>query len=136
MKVLDQYLKVKRSTIPGTGKGLFTTVAISKGTIITEYRGKVTTWEEADHRNGENRYVFYVTKNNVIDANGNKEAFAHFANDARGPIKIKGIVNNSEYDIKNKRVFVIAKKDIPANGEIFVGYGKEYWDALKEYKHL
>lgn len=133
MKVIDQYLKVKRSTLPGTGKGLFTTVAIPRGTVIAEYKGKVTTWKDADHRNGENLYVFYVTRNNVIDANGNRKAFAHFANDAKGPKRVKGVVNNAEYIVKNKRVFISALKDIPPNGEIFVGYGKEYWEALKQF---
>ena len=134
MNIFDQYLKVKRSTLPGTGKGLFTTVAIPKGTIITEYKGKVTTWNDADHNDGKNLYVFYVSRNHVINANGNKEAFAHFANDAKGPTRVKGIVNNSEYIVKNKRVFVSALKDIPANEEIFIGYGKEYWETLKQHK--
>ncbi len=132
MEVLDNHLKIKRSTIPGTGKGLFTTVDIAKGTIITEYKGKITTWNDVDHNEGKNLYIYYVSRNHVINAEGNKDALAHFANDAKGPIKIKGINNNAEYIIKKKRVFIVALKNIPANTEIFVGYGKEYWDTLKE----
>lgn len=132
MEVLDSHLKIKRSTIPGTGKGLFTTIDIAKGTIITEYKGKITTWNDVDHNQGANLYIYYVSRNHVINAEGNKDALAHFANDAKGPIKIKGINNNAEYIIKKKRVFIVALKNIPANTEIFVGYGKEYWDTLKE----
>ena len=131
MEVLDNYLKVKRSAIPGTGKGLFTTVDIPKGKIITEYKGKITTWNNVAHDEGKNLYIYYVSRNHVIDAKGNKDAFAHFANDANGPTRVKGMNNNSEYVIKNKRVFIVATKNIPAKAEVLVGYGKEYWDTLK-----
>ena len=30
------------------------------------------------------------------------------------------------------KVYITATKNIPANGEIFVGYGKEYWDVIRE----
>ncbi len=133
MQILDKNLKIKRSSLPGTGKGLFTQAPISKGEIIAEYKGKVTAWNDANHDDGKNLYIYYVSRNHVIDANGNKEAFAHFANDAKGPKKVKGLVNNSEYIEKNKRVFLVATKDIPAKAEVFVGYGKEYWDTLKKH---
>jgi hypothetical protein len=29
------------------------------------------------------------------------------------------------------RVFIEAKKDIAADGEIFVNYGKEYWETIR-----
>jgi len=132
MELLDQYLKVKPSTLPGTGKGLFTTVDIPKGSLITEYKGIITTWKDVDHDEGRNLYIYYVSRNHVINAKGYKNAVAHFANDANGPIKVKGIKNNSDYIIKNKRVFIKALKDIPAKSEVLVSYGKEYWDTLKE----
>lgn len=134
MKILDKHLKVKRSTLPGTGKGLFTMVPVAKGNIITEYKGKVTSWKDADHDDGNNLYIYYVSRNHVIDANGKKDTFAHFANDAKGPKKVKGIVNNSEYIIKKKRVFIVAAKNIPAKAEVFASYGKEYWDTIKKNK--
>jgi len=28
-------------------------------------------------------------------------------------------------------VYILASKNIPANAEIFVPYGKEYWDAVR-----
>lgn len=133
MELLDKYLKVKRSTLPGAGKGLFTTAAIEKGSVITEYKGKITTWEDANHEDGENLYIYYVSKNHVIDAKGNTEAYAHFANDAQGPTKVRGVNNNSDYIIRNKRVFIVATKDIPAKAEILAAYGPEYWDTLKKY---
>ncbi len=131
MELLDKHLKAKRSTLPGAGKGLFTTVPIAKGEIITEYKGKVSSWKEANHDDGKNLYIYYVSRNHVIDARGNKKAFARFANDATGTVK--GVGNNAEYLEKNKRVFIIATKNIPAKAEIFVSYGAAYWSKLKEY---
>ena len=125
-------LIVKRSTLPESGKGLFTKSIIHKNTKVIEYRGKITTWKEVDHDDGNNPYIFYVNRNHVIDAKNNKAALARYANDARGLRKIKNTTNNSEYIIENKKVFIKALKDIPAGSEIFVGYGKEYWSVIKE----
>lgn len=61
---------------------------------------------------------------------------ARYANDARGINKVKGITNNSDYIEDGLRVYIESKKDIPANGEILVGYGKEYWDVIKQNKKL
>ncbi|WP_431210577.1 SET domain-containing protein [Puia sp. P3] len=47
MPLLEKQLVVKRSTLKGAGKGLFTTRDIPRGKKIVEYKGKVTTWKEA-----------------------------------------------------------------------------------------
>lgn len=126
-------LIVKKSTLPGSGRGLFTRVFIPKGTKIIEYKGKISSWKDADHENGTNAYLFYVNKNHVINAKPDKKQLARFANDAKGPKKLKGVSNNAVYIIgDNNKVFVKAFRDIPAGNEILVGYGKEYWDILSE----
>ncbi|MFT3824601.1 MAG: SET domain-containing protein [Chitinophagaceae bacterium] len=131
MALLEKHLEVKRSTIPGAGKGLFTKKEITKGTHIVEYKGKVTTWKDADHRDGKNGYIYYVKRNHVIDASNNEKALARYANDARGLQKVKGIQNNAEYIEDGIRTFIVASKTIVAGSEILVGYGKEYWDAIR-----
>lgn len=131
MALLEKHLEVKRSTIPGAGKGLFTKKEIAKGTHIVEYKGKVTTWKEADHRDGKNGYIYYVKRNHVIDASNDPKALARYANDARGLQKVKGKQNNAEYLEEGVRTFIVAATTIPAGSEILVGYGKEYWDAIK-----
>ncbi len=131
MDNLDSILKVKTSTIPGAGKGLFTTRMIPKGSIITEYLGKISTWKDADHDEGNNAYIYYINRNHVIDAKGST-AFAHYANDGSGFRKIKGVTNNSEYVVQGKQVFIVAKRDIEAKEEILVGYGKDYWDTIRK----
>lgn len=122
---------VKRSTLPDAGKGLFTKKAIAKGSKIVEYTGTITKWKDVEHNDGANPYIFYVNKNHVIDANNHKDSVARYANDARGLVKIKGLVNNAEFVEEGVRVFLVAKKDIPKGSEIFVGYGKEYWEVVR-----
>ncbi|WP_028788107.1 SET domain-containing protein [Terrimonas ferruginea] len=131
MTLLEKQLVIKRSSLPGAGKGLFTKNFIPKGTPIVEYKGKITTWKEVEHNNGENGYIYYVKRSHVIDASNNTEELARYANDARGITRVKGVTNNAEYVEDGVRVFIQAKKDIPAGSEIFVPYGKEYWDVIR-----
>jgi SET domain-containing protein len=131
MVLLEDQLVVKKSKLPGAGKGLFTKKFIAKGTKIVEYKGRISTWKEVDHQKGENGYIFYVKRDHVIDAAPYKKALARFANDARGINKVKGITNNSEYKEFGLRVFIVAIKDIPAGNEILVDYGKDYWKVIR-----
>ncbi len=131
MALLEKNLVVKKSFIPGAGKGLFTKVFIPKGTRIVEYKGKLTTWKEVDHDEGKNGYIYYIKRSLVIDAYNYKKALGRYANDAQGLSKIKGIKNNSRYVIEGSRVYIEAVKDIHPGSEILVGYGKEYWDVIR-----
>lgn len=132
MALLKKQLLIKRSKIPGAGKGLFTKLFIAKGTRIIEYKGKITTWKDVLQGKNFNGYVYYITSNHVIDVMSYKKAMARFANDASGLTKIKGLKNNSKYVEDGKKVFMEAVKDIPAGSEIFVRYGKEYWNVVSE----
>ena len=132
MPLLENQLIVKRSTLKGAGKGLFTTKEIPKGKKIVEYKGKVVKWKDVDSRDGLNGYIYYVNRNHVIDAFPSKEAFARYANDAKGIVRTPGLNNNCTYRIEGVRVFIFAMKNIAAGSELFVGYGKEYWDIIRE----
>jgi SET domain-containing protein len=136
MALLEKYLVVKKSTLPGTGKGLFTKTFIPKGAKIVEYKGRIGKWKNIEKNPGENKYIFYVKRDHVIDAKPFKKAMARYANDARGLKKIKGLVNNADYVEKGLRVFIEAKKDIPAGSEILVDYGKEYWDVIRHNQKI
>lgn len=132
MALLEKHLYVKKSSLPGAGRGLYTKVPIKKGTRIVEYKGEILTWKEVekmpDYRNG---YVFYFNLKYVIDAWKTKKSVAHFANDAMGIIRVPGVKNNSEYDTEGKRCYIVATRDIPARSEILVSYGAEYWRAIR-----
>src|ERR1044072_1001159 len=131
MAFLEKQLYVKTSTLPNAGKGLFTKKFIPKGTRIVEYKGRTRTWKEVQKDEDESPYIYYVKRNFVIDALNDKKALARYANDARGLQRVKDLSNNAEYVEEGTRVFIEAAKDIPAGGEIFVGYGPEYWQVIR-----
>ncbi len=103
MALLEKKLTVKRSSLPGSGKGLFTTVAIAKGTRIVEYKGVIKTWKEISDNPVFNGYVFYINSKHVIDAKNYKKGVAHFANDAKGLSTKDGLRNNCKYDLDGKK---------------------------------
>lgn len=131
MALLEKQLEIKESGIPGAGKGLFTNAFIPKGTRIVEYKGRIRTWKEVEH-DDNNFYIFYVNEDHVIDSGRYKTSPARFINDARGLKKIKGLTNNTQFVVDGLRVFVEATKNIPAGAELFIGYGKEYWDVIRQ----
>ncbi len=128
----EKHIHIKKSTLPGAGKGLFTKVFIPNGTRIVEYKGEILTWKDVgkmpDDRNG---YVFYVNSKHVIDAWNHKNALGRYANDAKGITRIEGLKSNSEYIVDKKRCFITATRDIAAGSEIFVEYGAEYWQVIR-----
>jgi uncharacterized protein len=131
MALLEKDLIIKRSSLPNSGKGLFTKTFIPKKTRIVEYQGKVCKWSDVED-NFDNGYIYYVNKNHVIDAGECKDFLARYANDAFGLSKVKGTRNNSRYSTKGLQVYIESIEDIPAGSEIFVSYGKEYWDVVKK----
>lgn len=132
MALLEKQLFVKKSTIPNSGKGLFTRKPIPKGTRIVEYKGRISSWKDVKDEDGKNAYIFYVNRNHVINALPVKSALARYANDARGLVKIKGLTNNCDYITEGTRAFIVSKKDIPAGSEILVDYGADYWKVIRE----
>ena len=132
----EKELLVKKSSIPASGKGLFTKKMIAKGTRITEYKGKIRTWKEAKAGKADNRYILFVNWNHVIDAMPFKKSKARFANDAMGLTRIKGLTNNSIYVKDGVRVFIESAKKIPAGSEILVSYGQEYWESIRYNNNL
>lgn len=132
MALLEKQLVVKKSTIPNSGKGLFTKKFIPKGTRIVEYKGKISAWRDVKDEDGRNGYIFYVNRNHVIDALPVKSALARYANDARGLVRIKGVRNNCDYITDGKKAYIESKKDIGAGEEILVDYGTDYWKVIRE----
>ena len=112
MALLEKHLFVKKSNIPGAGKGLFTVQFITKGTVIAEYKGRITTWKEVLNGKVFNGYVYYLNRRHVIDAMPFKKAFARFANDANGLNKIENLKNNSKFIIQQNKVYIQVIKDI------------------------
>lgn len=130
---MDPDLIVKKSTLRGAGKGLFTKKDIKKGELIVEYLGEIVTEAELDRR-AENDifgYAFFISKDKCIDAYYTPNELARYANDAKGLKQLKGLKNNSCYDIYKNSGWIKAEKNIKAGEEILVSYGAEYWKDIR-----
>ncbi|MCH5682912.1 SET domain-containing protein [Niabella sp. W65] len=131
MSLPAKHLEVKTSTIPQSGKGLFTAVDVPKGAVITEYIGRRATWAEVED-DADNPYIYFIDEQNVIDASKDLKSLGRYANDAAGLTRVPGLKNNAEYYEEGNRVYIKAKTAIPAGSEIFVSYGKDYWKQVRE----
>lgn len=135
-------LYLKKSLIPGAGKGLFVKNEVKRGEIVCEYEGEIVPWSVCEKRadEGHEGYAFFITKNRCVDAYFTKEAMGRYANDAKGIGRVEGLRNNAQYEIKTrkgeKRVFIVATRTIKANDEVLVDYGKDYWKNLSKAKDL
>lgn len=126
-------LIVKKSQLPNSGKGLYTTKPIKKGEHVLEYLGEIINWKEYEKRVKENKdgYLFFISNKRCIDAYPTPQHKARYANDAAGLGRVKGLKNNCDYEIVSDQCFILAKRDIAAGEEIFVNYTKEYWDCVR-----
>ena len=127
-------LVVKKSQLPGAGKGLFTTKAIRKDKKIIQYRGEIIGYNEYRRRARKeiDQYLFYLRRDLCIDAMLTLQYKARYANDAAGITRVKGIRNNSDYVIFGDKCFIVARRDIKAGEEIFVDYTKPSWKYMRQ----
>lgn len=134
MLLFEKHLRIKKSTLPNAGKGLFTRVDITKGTRIVEYKGRIQPWREVKAQDGINGYLMYINRNVVINALPSTKTFGRYANDARGLVRVSGVRNNSEYVSEGNRCFIEATRNIKAGEEILVSYGRDYWTLIKKLR--
>jgi hypothetical protein len=125
-------LRIKKSGIPNSGKGLFTTKRILKNKNIAKYTGDIKTLEDYNLIPG-GTYGLEITRGRVLDASSTQSGIARYANDcreqARKMKKCKGI--NSRFVVSNRgghtTVWLRSTKNIAVDDEIYVSYGRKYW---------
>ena len=90
---------------------------IPRGACVIEYFGRPLTLKEQD---GDGKYFFWTSSKTMIDGNipANK---ARFINHSCAP--------NCEIDLKDKRIYVFALRNIKAGEELNYDYDSEYFDA-------
>merc|ERR1712238_52760 len=116
-------LFVGKSSIKGAGFGLFTKNALKRGQYIDEYIGELVKEE------GPNTaYYFDHSEDYAMDASrqGNKTRYLNHS-------KTPNLECRSHFMNGEKRIPFYAKKDIPAQSELFYSYGKKYnniWRSL------
>jgi SET domain-containing protein len=120
------HVVVKRSHLPGAGKGLFAKMDFKKGDRITEYAGRRRKWKDVKGEDGYNTYLLRLNRTTAIDARTSK-APGRFANDAAGFVRVNGLSNNAEYLTYGNKCFIEATRKIKKGEEILVSYGREFW---------
>ena len=128
----DQNLRIKPSSLPNAGFGLFTgPKQVKRSQTVTDYSGTVT----QQPINGN--YVLQCNKNHFINANSTKDT-GGFANECRKTNRQTGQCqgNNSKFtwNPKTKTARIIATKSIPAQTEVFIPYGADYWSKFDKTK--
>jgi SET domain-containing protein len=111
-------IQTRRSGVHG--KGVYAVTDLAEGETLIEYVGEVITWEEAlrrhphDPTDPNHTFYFHIDEEHVIDANvgGNS---SRWINHSCKP--------NCEAEVEDGRVFIRARKNIPAGQELFYDYG-------------
>lgn len=125
-------LIVKRSSLPGSGMGLFAGREIPKAGVVVEYAGRRRKWRLIKDIEGCGDYVLGLNRTIVIDAQPRSSGHGRYANDAAGLQRVPGFRNNSEYVIRGGKVFIEATRRIKKGEEILVGYGRAYWKQAEK----
>jgi Proteins containing SET domain len=115
--------EIRRSTIKGAGRGLFTKVAIAEGDTIGYYTGEVI--DEAEFHNPErpfSAYVLWVCRTHVIIGEGPKANYTRFINHSDEPNAF--LIVSSRW----KTARFEALREISPGEEIFFDYGEDYWE--------
>ena len=136
MALLENQLKIKKSILPGAGKGIFTAIDIPAKAIIVEYRGKLVKWKDVKDEDGYNPYIFKISSRWAVDALHDKDVIGRYANDARGFARAEGMRNNCEYIVKGKKVYIASTRKIHKGSEIYVDYGRSFWSLLSRLMKL
>ena len=118
VKLPDHHFKIVKVKTGIDGLGLFAGEAIKKGELIIEYIGNILNQEEADKKK-TNQYLFEINRNMTIDGSP-KWNIARYCNHACEEAA------NAESEIKNKRIFIKAIKNIKEGDEIVYDYGEEF----------
>jgi SET domain-containing protein len=124
-KLTEEDFEVKKSSIPGIGKGLFTRVDIFKGDTIGYYEGKILTDEQAERpRYANSAYLLYVCKDHYILGEGKQSNYTRYVNHSNKP-NIE-MINSTRWKTSRFQ----ALKRIKAGEELFLHYGPDYADML------
>lgn len=121
---MDTHIKIKKSTIPKAGKGVFAQESFKKGEIIGKYTGERISKKTFDEfTNARRAYVLEIIKSNrryLVDAfDPEKSGWPRYIN--HHPKRTKP---NVEF-MEDGRIQVI--RYIKPGDELFIDYGDDYW---------
>jgi SET domain-containing protein len=115
------------------GNGVFTTHAISKDEYISYYTGWIinyTDYRQLKRLNAHSHFMTLSKMRECIMGVETQDELSQFPVDERGLCSFINHSNspNAESVIIDGHVLFRALKNIPANHEIFISYGKYYWE--------
>ena len=125
----DSGLRVKQSQISAAGMGLWTTRRFKPNEKIGNYTGERITKQQMLARYPNNKrgeYVLCPNNGYCIDGKKTNSSSIRFANDSKGNSQLK---NNAVFK-QGSDVLRAGPQGIPANREIFVSYGSDYWKGV------
>lgn len=122
--ILPDYISIKKSLIPGAGKGAFSKVDISKGKTIGKYVGKELIGEDMEQASGD--YLFSVTfkKKEVKIIDGQDPKISSWVRYVNTPLKYAD--GNCYFFQRSQNIYIRTNKDIKKGEEILAYYGDEY----------
>jgi hypothetical protein len=128
----DQNLRIKRSTLPSAGLGLFTVdKPFNRSRITLPYTGTPSSTET------DGNYILEANKKHYINENHFNDTAA-FANDCRQVNKrVNQCSGNDTRFAPNQRkrqAWIRATKPIPPCTEVFVPYGAAFWSKFDHSK--
>jgi uncharacterized protein len=125
--IKESGLRVRRSSIPRAGLGLYAEKDYPKGKLIGAYTGDIIDKAELDKRYGKNTQAAYVlgtAKNRFIDARSTQSCVARYANGCDKPRSGSKVKCNADF---TTRANLRATRKIEKGDEIFARYGRSYW---------
>ncbi len=119
----DEYT-IKKSTIPNSGNGAFTNIALPKGKTLGEYKGKKLSVKQYNNSKDES-YAWELSSPSgsfYIDAKNKKNSnWTRYLNDSRD-----NRVNVEPYQYRGKMYYRTLKRIKPGS-ELFISYGDYYF---------
>jgi len=126
--VYKHHLRIKKSTIPNAGMGLFAVdptdntdrIIFKAGQTIVKYKGEIIDTDELNERYGEYTapYTVSISRDRYEDA-AQQRGIGSIAN-------TKPNHNNATISVHNGYASLKATKNIRNNQEIFLSYGNAY----------
>lgn len=137
-------VRVRNSTIPGAGRGLFATKDFNRNDIICPIWGKEKSPEQVQNDYGANitpPYVVELTRRKQVDGACHKYvgqmANTQLGADGKSSLRKSNASISVNHRAMPYKLFIKASKPIKAGDEIFVYYGESYGIPMNyEYKRV
>ena len=124
---IEEGVRVKLSSVPRAGMGLFAEREFKRGEKAAAYTGDLVRLDRAGNVGGA--YVLETKKGVGIDAARTNSAYGRFVNDPRGSGKQANVAFRVDPRGGGAAAALRATRAVARGEELLVPYGREYWRA-------